>query len=181
MVWLWLAVDPLTKLIPVLHHGARTQDSAHAVVHDLQQRLAPGCIPVFTSDGLNLYFYALTAHFGQWMAGVGRRAQRWQVAAGQIYGQVKKTYRRRNEVGVIHVMRWGGRQQLCAALQRLGLSGRLNTCPGYYSHPKRNQHGLARHCCRACFSTPLSDHEQYQAMVFGECPLVNVQSKTNVG
>ena len=97
------------------------------VVHDLQQRLAPGCTPVFTSDGLNLYFYALTAHVGQWMAGVGRRAQRWQVAAGLIYGQVKKTYRRRNVVGVTHVMRWGTRQQLCAALQRLGLSGRLNT------------------------------------------------------
>jgi hypothetical protein len=25
----------------------------------------PFCLPLFTSDGLNLYFYALTAHFGQ--------------------------------------------------------------------------------------------------------------------
>jgi IS1 family transposase len=63
-LWLWLAIDPLTKLIPTLHLGARTQAAAHAVVHDLRQRLAPACIPVFTSDGLNLYFYALTAHFG---------------------------------------------------------------------------------------------------------------------
>ena len=60
VLWLWVAVDPLTKLIPVLHLGARTQSAAHAVVHDLRQRLEPTCLPVFTSDGLNPYFYALT-------------------------------------------------------------------------------------------------------------------------
>ena len=80
VLWLWLALDPQTKLIPVLHLGTRTQHIAHRVVHELRQRLAPGCLPVFTSDGLNLYFYALTAHFGQWVVAVGQRAHRWQVA-----------------------------------------------------------------------------------------------------
>jgi len=127
VLWLWLALDPLTKIIPVLHLGARTQDSAHAVVHELHRRLAIGCLPVFTSDGLNLYFYALTAHFGQWVAGVGRRARRWQVAAGLIYGQVKKRYRRRRLVGVTYVLRCGTRAALQSALRRLGLSGKLNT------------------------------------------------------
>jgi hypothetical protein len=47
------------------------------VIHDLRQKLHPGCIPVLSSDGLNLYFYALTAHFGQWVAGMGRRVQQW--------------------------------------------------------------------------------------------------------
>jgi IS1 family transposase/transposase-like protein len=126
-LWLWLAVDPLTKIIPVLHLGARTQAAAHATVHALHQTLAPGCIPVFTSDGLNLYFYALTAHFGQWVADVGRRAHQWQVAAGLIYGQVKKTYRRRKLVRVTQVMRCGTRMELTAALKKLGLSGRINT------------------------------------------------------
>ncbi len=82
VLWLWVAVDPLSKIIPVLHLGARTQDAAHRVVHDLCQRLATGCMPVFTSDGLNHYFYALTAHFGQSIRGVGRRVGQWQVAAG---------------------------------------------------------------------------------------------------
>ena len=63
-LWLWVAVDPLSKIIPVLHLGARTQAAAHTVKHDLYRRLIPGCLPVFTSDGLNHYFYALTAHFG---------------------------------------------------------------------------------------------------------------------
>ena len=66
-LWLWVAIDPLSKIIPVLRLGSRTQDTAHRLIHDLSSRLAPGCIPIFTSDGLKLYFYALTAHFGQWV------------------------------------------------------------------------------------------------------------------
>jgi Integrase core domain len=97
------------------------------VVHELHGRLASGCLPVFTSDGLNLYFYALTAHFGQWLASVGRQARQWQVAAGLIYGQVKKTYRRRKLVRVTHVLRCGTRAALQSALRGLGLSGKLNT------------------------------------------------------
>jgi IS1 family transposase len=127
VLWLWLAVDPITKLIPTLYLGPRTQDAAHAVIHDLRQRLNLGCIPVFTSDGLNHYFYALTAHFGQWVAGGGRRAHHWQVAAGLLYGQVKKRYRCRRLVRVTHLMRCGTRAALQDALRRLGLSGRLNT------------------------------------------------------
>jgi IS1 family transposase len=111
-LWLWLSVDPITKLIPVLRLGARTQDTAHLVIHDLHQKLAPSCIPVFTSDGLNLYFYALTAHFGHWVASVGRCARQWQVAAELIYGQAKKVYRQRKVVRVAHVMRCGTRAAL---------------------------------------------------------------------
>ena len=127
VLWLWVAIDPLTKLIPVLQLGTRTQHTAHGVVHELRQRLAPGCLPVVTSDGLNLYFYALTAHFGTWVTGIGSRAHRWQVAAGLLYGQVKKTYRRRKVVRVRRVMRCGTAANLRAALTKLGLSGRLNT------------------------------------------------------
>jgi transposase InsO family protein len=53
--------------------------------------------------------------------------RRWQVAAGLIYGQVKKCCRRRKLVRVRHVMRLGTEDALKAALQGLGLSGRLNT------------------------------------------------------
>ena len=64
-IWLRLAIDPLSKILPDLHVGPRTQNAAHTVIHSLRQILAPGCLQLFTSDGLNLYFYALTAHFGQ--------------------------------------------------------------------------------------------------------------------
>ena len=89
---------------------------AHRVIHSLRERLAPGCIPLLTSDGLNLYFYALTAHFGHWLK-AGRRGPQWQVAAGLIYGQVKKSYQRRKLVRVTHVMRLGTEAALKAALQ----------------------------------------------------------------
>jgi hypothetical protein len=102
---------------------------AHAVIHSLRQMLAPGCIPLITSDGLHLYFYALTAHFGQWLQ-VGRRGRtvrQWQVATGLIYGQMEKCYRRRKLVRVTPVMRLGTEADLKHALQRMGFSGRLNT------------------------------------------------------
>jgi len=129
VLWLWLAIDARTKILPVLYLGPRTQHAAHMLIHSLRQMLAPGCLPLFTSDGLNLYFYALTAHFGQWLE-VGQRGcnvRRWQVAVGLIYGQVKKSYRRRKLVRVTHVMRLGTEPALTAALQGLGFSGRLNT------------------------------------------------------
>ena len=129
VLWLWLAIDPLTKILPVLELGPRTQHMAHRVIHSLGQLLAPDCLPLFTSDGLNVYFYALTAHFGHWLqvGRQGRHGRRWQVAAGLIYGQVKKCYRRRKLVRVTHVMRLGTEAALTATLQGLGFSGRLNT------------------------------------------------------
>ena len=129
VLWLWLAIDPLTKLLPVLQLGSRTHSMAHRLIHSLRQCLTPGCLPLFTSDGLNLYFYALTAHFGQWLV-VGRRGRlvrRWQVDPGLIYGQVKKCYRRRKLVRVSHVMRLGTLADLSVALQGMGFTGQLNT------------------------------------------------------
>jgi hypothetical protein len=71
-------------------------------------------------------FMRFPAHFGQWLE-VGRRGRQWQVAAGLIYGQVKKTYRRRKLARVTPVMRLGTQATLTVALLGLGLSGRLNT------------------------------------------------------
>jgi hypothetical protein len=63
VLWLWLAIDPRTKILPVLHLGSRTQHAAHLLIHSLRQLLAPDCLPLFTSDGLNLYFYAAPGSF----------------------------------------------------------------------------------------------------------------------
>jgi IS1 family transposase len=52
----WVAFDPATKLIPALQLGPRTQNMAYALLHAVTVVLAPGCLPVFTSDGLDLYF-----------------------------------------------------------------------------------------------------------------------------
>ena len=61
------------------------------------------------------------------MARRGRKVRQWQVAAGLIDGQVKKSYWRRKLVRVTHVMRLGTGAALKVTLQELGLSGRLHT------------------------------------------------------
>ncbi len=66
-LWVWTAEDALSKAWLAWYVGQRTQADAHRLVHRVTQRLAPGCVPIFSSDGLRQYFYALTAHFGQWM------------------------------------------------------------------------------------------------------------------
>jgi transposase-like protein len=140
VLWLWLAIDPCTKILPVLLLGPRTQNAAHKVIHSLRLSLAPGCLPLFTSDGLNLYFSALTAHFGDWLEVVrrGRNVRQWHVAAGLISGQVNKCYRRRQLVRVTHVMRLGTEASLkvslpttCAMslLRRLGQSSDVPVSP----------------------------------------------------
>jgi hypothetical protein len=126
-LWLWLAVDPISKLVPVLDLGARTQDAAHRLIHDLRQHLASECIAVGGSDALNLYFYALTAHFGQWVAGVGRPTRQWLLAIELIYGLLKKVYRQRRVVRVSHIMRCSPRAALRRALTGPGLSGKLKS------------------------------------------------------
>jgi hypothetical protein len=65
VIWLWLALDPATKLIPTFALGPRTQQTAHTLVHALRAVLAPSCIPLVTTDGLHHYYSALTAHFGR--------------------------------------------------------------------------------------------------------------------
>src|SRR5215469_12497053 len=71
----------------------------------------------------------LSAHFGDWLQVCrrGRNVRHWQVSAGLIYGQVKKSYRRRELVRVTHVMGLGTAEDLTLALQAMGFSGRLNT------------------------------------------------------
>jgi transposase-like protein len=129
VLWLWLVIDPCTKILPVLHPGLHTQHAAHTVIHSLRRTLATGCLPLFTSDRLNFYFYALTAHFGHWLQvnRRGRKALRWHVAAELTYGQVKKSYRRRKLARVMPVMRLGTEAALKVTLHGLGHSGRLNT------------------------------------------------------
>ena len=123
-MWLWVATEAKSKLIPVIELGPRTLDMAMGVVHALVGTMRPGCLPIFTTDGLKLYFYALTAHFGQWKKSDEMKKPVWQVAAELLYGQVKKIVRRRRLVKVEHTMLWGELENLKAGLKRIGLSGR---------------------------------------------------------
>jgi IS1 family transposase len=127
-VWVWTSMEVTTKIVPVIRLGPRTLALAYAVVHELRQRMETGHpLPVFSTDGLRLYFYALTAHFGHWMTPPGSRKRVWQIAADFIYGQVKKVQRRRRLIKVELQMLWGEWSLLRSRLKAAGLTGRLNT------------------------------------------------------
>lgn len=111
----------------MLKVGPRTQPIAHAVVHDLVKVLAPDHLPAFTSDGLKLYFYALTAHFGNWVIPLGQRTCHWQLRTNLVYGQLIKRYRRRQLVRVERRVLLGALPQLATALGAAGPSGSIQT------------------------------------------------------
>lgn len=126
-LWLWVALDATTKFIPAFLLGPRTQDLAHQLIHQVRQTLAPSHLPAFSSDGLKLYFYALTAHFGQWVQEAGQPKRVWCALPGLLYAQVQKIHRRRRLIRVNRQMLCGSLEAFTARLQSLGLSGRIQT------------------------------------------------------
>jgi transposase-like protein len=98
-LWVWVVSDATTRLVPVLQVGSRSQEMAYRVVHELKRGLCSGSTPVFASDGLGHYFYALTAHFGQWEPGQGKKSV-WVLLSQFAYAQVIKHQRRRRTVKV---------------------------------------------------------------------------------
>jgi len=62
--WVWTAMDPESKLLLVIDVGTRTLAMAQCVVHQLVQRLAPDCVPLFLTDGFKEYATALLTHCG---------------------------------------------------------------------------------------------------------------------
>src|SRR5215467_3955644 len=57
--WVWTAMDPRSKLLVVVDVGNRTLAMAQRVVHQVVQGLAPGCVPLFLTDGFKEYATAL--------------------------------------------------------------------------------------------------------------------------
>ena len=100
-------------------------DGTHGKTERIQTFRCQACQTTFSARrNTPLYRIKTASHR---VADVGRRAQRWQLVAGLIYGHVKKTYQRRKLVRVTQVMRCSPRVELSVALKQLGLSGRINT------------------------------------------------------
>ena len=126
-VWVWTACEANNKIIPGLQVGPRTQAMAYAVIHELKQRLKDLCVPIFSSDGLKHYFYALTAHFGFWHTSDDQKKPIWCLLPNFLYAQVIKQHRRFRLVKVEHRMLCGLLSEYIARLKAHGLSGKINT------------------------------------------------------
>jgi IS1 family transposase len=106
--WVWTTIDPETKLLLSVQVGERTLAMAQAMLHQLAQLLAPGCVPLLLSDGYPHYLPAIVTHFGHWAQPPRRQATgpvpkpRWMPLPVLLYAQGVKTVRRRRLVEVKH-------------------------------------------------------------------------------
>src|SRR3989441_8117385 len=111
--WVWAAIDPVSKLLLTIEVGERTRAMAQRVVHQVAQVLAPGCVPLFLTDGFKEYATAFLTHFGHWVQPPRRRATgpvpkpRWMPRPQLLYAQVVKTVPRRRLLRVRHRVVFG--------------------------------------------------------------------------
>jgi hypothetical protein len=104
--WVWTAMDPESKLLLSAQVGDPGLAMAQAVVHQITQLLAPGCVPLFLSDGNPNYLPAIVSHFGRWVQLPRRQNRgpapkpRWMPRPELLYAQVVKRMRRRRIVEV---------------------------------------------------------------------------------
>jgi transposase-like protein/IS1 family transposase len=106
--WVWVAMDPVCKLMLAVDVGERTLAMAQRLVHHVTCVLASDYAPLFLTDGFREYLTALVTHDGQWVHPERRQAKgprpapRWMPRPQLLYAQVVKSYRRRRIVGVRH-------------------------------------------------------------------------------
>jgi IS1 family transposase len=104
--WVWTAIDSESKLLLAIEVGPRTLAMAQRVGHQVVQRLASTCVPLWLSDGFKGYLPAILGHCGVWHQPERKRAQgpapkpRWMPQPGLLYAQVIKQYRRKRMIGV---------------------------------------------------------------------------------
>ena len=64
--WVWVAIDPVTKLLVAIDVGERTLTMIQRFVHHVAQVLAPDCALLFVTNGFREYLTALLTHYGRW-------------------------------------------------------------------------------------------------------------------
>src|SRR5499425_427140 len=124
--WVWVAMDPESKVLLAIEVGDRTLAMAQRVVHHVAQVLAPDCAPLFLTDGFREYLTALLTHYGHWVQPLRRQAPgplpkpRWMPLPQLLYAQVVKTVRRRRLIRVRHRVVFGTLETVNAVLAPLG-------------------------------------------------------------
>src|SRR5215475_3799799 len=120
--WVWVVMDPESKLLLAIDVGERTLAMGQRVVHQVVRVLAPDCAPLFLTDGFREYLTALLTHYGQWVQPPRPHATgpapkpRWMPLSQLLYAQVVKTVRRRRLVRVSHRVVFGTLEAVNAVL-----------------------------------------------------------------
>jgi IS1 family transposase len=132
-LWVWVGVDAVSKLWLASIIGDRSQACAQRLIHAIVLLLAPGCLPLFTSDQWSAYAAALLTHFGQWEATPRRSSRgrppkpRWQAVPGLLYAQVVKQRIKGRVVSVTQRAVFGSLETIATTLTLSGVSQIINT------------------------------------------------------
>jgi IS1 family transposase len=124
--WVWAAIDPQSKLLLAINVGERTLAMAQRLVHQVVAVLAPGCMPLFLTDGFKEYTTALLTHSGHWVQPLRQRnagpppKPRWMPLPHVRYAQIVKSYRRRRVIRVRHRVVFGTVAAVNRVLEPLG-------------------------------------------------------------
>lgn len=126
-VFVWTAITAKSKLIIAVSIGKRTIANACLLIHQVALALAPNCMPVFASDGLNHYFYGLTAHYGHYKKPPRARTFHWFPDTNLHYAQLRKERHGRKVKFLYSIIRLGERAIIRTRLIDQGFSGKIQT------------------------------------------------------
>jgi IS1 family transposase len=156
--WVWTAIDPESKLLLSVQAGDRTLAMAQAVLHQIAQLLAPGCVPLFLSDGNPNYLPAIVSHFGYWMQPPRRHNKgsapkpRWMPLPDLLYAQVVKRMRRRRLVEVKHHVVLGTKAAVDRLLSACGWQINTSFVERLNLSLRQRVAALRRRCATSCKS-----------------------------
>ena len=129
--WIWVAFDPVHKLVVAVLVGERTEEAALSFLSRLRSRLAAACQPLLTSDSLPHYAGAILKTCGRWVQ-PQRHGERGRFPkprpvpdSGLKYATVHKERVNGRIVSVTTRIVYGRRQEIEARLTQAGQ--RINT------------------------------------------------------
>jgi IS1 family transposase/transposase-like protein len=131
--WIWVAFDPVSKLVLALVIGEREQRQADSLLGQLKARLVAGCTPLFTSDQLSHYAQAILRVFGRWVqpprkGSRGPHPKPRPVAPAELqYATVNKQRKQGRVVAVTTKVVYGSLATIESLLQNIAPGMKINT------------------------------------------------------
>jgi len=124
--WIWIAFDPVHKLVVAVLIGDHTEEEAVGLLARLRARLVDACLPLLTSDSLPHYASAILRAFGVWIrpqrkGNRGRFPKPRQVPPEELnYATVHKEREKGRVVSVTTKVIYGRMKDILACLKPLG-------------------------------------------------------------
>ena len=124
--WIWVAFDPVHKLVIAVLIGGHTEEEAVGLLARLRARLVDACLPLLTSDSLPHYAGAIMRAFGVWIrpqrkGNRGRFPKPRQVPPEKLnYATVHKEREKGRVVSVTTKVVYGRMKDILALLKPLG-------------------------------------------------------------